>query len=114
MAKTENTEQKHSCYQSFYWQAHYRVERKGQLPKFLLSVFSCKQTSPQIQSAHLGEPFTISINIIRKQLAVAGRNISTGPDGIPGNILKLCGEATFLYLAQFLDVTINKAAIPGD
>jgi hypothetical protein len=62
----------------------------------------------------LGEPFTISINIIRKRLPAIGRNISTGPDGIPRDILKLCREATVLYLAQLLDISINKAAIPGD
>jgi hypothetical protein len=39
------------------------------------------------------------MNIIKKQLAAIGRNVSTGPDGIPGNILKLCREATILYLA---------------
>jgi len=67
-----------------------------------------------MQSAHLGEPFTISINIIRKWLAAIGRNISTGPDGIPGDILKLCREATILYLARLLDITIYKAAISGE
>jgi hypothetical protein len=79
-----------------------------------LSVFSCKQNSTQIQSVHLGEPFTISINIIGKQLAATGRNISRGPDGISGDILKLCREATILYLARLLDTRINKAAIPRD
>lgn len=114
MAKTENIERKHAWYQSFYWQAHYWVHRKGQLPKFLLTVFSCKQNSPQTQSAHSGEPFTISINIIRKRLAVTGGNLSTGPDRIPRNILQLCREATILYLAQLLDIMTNKAAIPRD
>jgi hypothetical protein len=62
----------------------------------------------------LGEPLTISINIIRKRLAAIGRNIPTGPDGIPRDILKLCREETILYLARLLDISINKAEIPGD
>jgi len=45
---------------------------------------------------------------------VIGGNISTGPDGIPGNILQLCREAIILFLAQLLDIMINKAASPRD
>jgi hypothetical protein len=33
-----------------------------------------------------------------------GRNKSIGPDGIPGLILKIGGEAAILYLVQLLDV----------
>jgi len=43
-----------------------------------------------------------------------GRNKSVGPDGIPGAILKVGGEAMFLYLAQLLDITINNGSIPRD
>ena len=86
---------------------------KGQLPKFLLCFCHfCTQSSPQIQSANLGEPFAISV--IRKQLTAIGRNKSTGSDGIPKDILKLGREAMILYLAWLLDITINNAAIPGD
>jgi len=45
---------------------------------------------------------------------VIGGDTSTGPDGIPRNILQLCREATILSLAQLLDIMINKAAIPRD
>jgi len=37
-----------------------------------------------------------------------------GPDGIPGEILKLGVEAMIPYLARLLDITANNAAIPSD
>ena len=37
-----------------------------------------------------------------------------GPDGIPGEILKLGGEAMILYLTRLMDITINYAAIPAE
>jgi len=37
-----------------------------------------------------------------------------GPDGIPGEILKLGGEAMILYLARLLDIRMNNNAIPCD
>jgi len=43
-----------------------------------------------------------------------GRNKSVGPDGIPGAILKMGGEAMILYLARLLDTTINNGTIPRD
>ena len=38
---------------------------------------------------------------------------SVGPDGIPGEILKLVGEAMIPYLERLLDITMNNNAIPG-
>ena len=43
-----------------------------------------------------------------------GRNKSVGPDGIPGAILKMGGEAMIPYLARLLDITINNGTIPRD
>jgi hypothetical protein len=37
----------------------------------------------------------------------------TGPDSIPGKILKLGREAMIPYLSQLMDITINNAAVPG-
>jgi hypothetical protein len=90
------------------------VEKASSLNSYYASVFSCERNIPQIQSAHSGEPFTISINVIRKQLAAIGRNESIGPDGIPGEILKLGGEAMIPYVARLLNIMINNAAIPSD
>jgi len=42
------------------------------------------------------------------------RNKSVGPDGIPGAILKMSGEAMIPYLARLLDITINNVTIPRD
>jgi hypothetical protein len=42
------------------------------------------------------------------------RNKSVGPDGIPGAILKMGGEAMIPYLARLLDITIDNGTIPRD
>jgi len=41
-----------------------------------------------------------------------GRNISVGPDGIPGAILKMGGEAIIPFLGRLLDVRINNGTVP--
>ena len=56
----------------------------------------------------------LSINIIRERLSVIGRKKSVRPVGIPGEILKLGGEAMIPYLARLLDITMNNNAIPGN
>ena len=43
-----------------------------------------------------------------------GRNKSVGPDGFPGAIFKMGGEAMIPYLARLLDITINNGTIPRD
>jgi hypothetical protein len=48
----------------------------------------------------LDETFIISTTVIRKRLTRTGRNKSVGPDGVPGKILKLAGEAMTPYLAR--------------
>jgi hypothetical protein len=37
-----------------------------------------------------------------------------GPNGIPGEILKLGGETMIPYLARLLDMTMNNNATPRD
>jgi hypothetical protein len=37
-----------------------------------------------------------------------------GPDGVPGDILKLGGEVMFPYLARLVGITVNNATIPSD
>ena len=67
-----------------------------------------------MKSTHSGEPFTIDIKMIRKRLAVMGRNKSLGARWHSGKILKLGGEAMIPYLAWLLDITVNNATIPSD
>jgi hypothetical protein len=43
-----------------------------------------------------------------------GRNISIGPDGVPGAILKVGAEAMLPYLARLLDITINNGTVRRD
>jgi hypothetical protein len=56
---------------------------------------------PQIQRAIPGEIFAISTKSIRKKLAAVGKSV--GPDSVPGEILKLGGEAMIPYLVRLLD-----------
>jgi hypothetical protein len=65
-------------------------------------------------SANSDELFTISTKIIRKRLAVLGKNKSVGLDSVSGKILKLGGEAMISYRARLLDITINNATLPSD
>jgi hypothetical protein len=39
---------------------------------------------------------------------------SEGPDFIPGEILKMGGEAMIPYLARLMDIAINNGTIPRD
>ena len=41
-----------------------------------------------------------------------GRNKSVRSDGIPGEILKMSGEAMIPYLARLLGITMNKGTTP--
>lgn len=90
------------------------LEKANSLNFYYASIFSCESSNPEIQPTHSGKPFTININIIRKRLSAIGRKKSVGPDSIPGEILKLGGEAMIPYLVRLLEITINNNAIPGD
>jgi len=79
-----------------------------------MRLFTCECNNLQIQSTQSGKPFTISINIIRKQLSAIGRKKYVGTGGIPGEILKLREEAMIRYLARLLDITMNNSATAGD
>jgi hypothetical protein len=87
------------------------IKKANTLNSYYASIFSCERIYPQIQSADSDKLFTVSINIIRKRLSAKK---SVGPEGIPGQILKLSGEAMIPYLARLLEVTMNNNAIPSD
>jgi hypothetical protein len=90
------------------------VEKANNLNNYYASVFSCERGIPEIKSTHSDEPFTIKTGIIRKRLATIGRNKSVGPGGIPGEPLKMGGDAMIPYLTRLLDITINNGTIPRD
>jgi hypothetical protein len=90
------------------------VENANVLSSYYASIFSSERNNTEIQSTDSGTLFTVNINIIMKRLSAIGRKKSVGPDGIPGKILKLGGEAMIPYLARLLDITMNNNAIPGD
>jgi hypothetical protein len=64
------------------------TEKANTLNSYYASVFCCDRNILEIKLAKSGENF-----IIRKRLAKIGRNKSVGPDGVPGEILKLGGIA---------------------
>ena len=90
------------------------VEKANILNNYYASVFSYERDIAEIKISHVYEPFTIKTSIIRKRLAMIRRNKSVGPDDIPGDILKMGGEAMISYLARLLDISINNGTIPGD
>jgi hypothetical protein len=85
------------------------VEKAYNLKNYYASVFSYERDIQEIKSSHLYEPVTIKIIIIRKRLAMIGRNKSVGPADIPGDILKMGGEVMNWYLARLLDLSIKMA-----
>ena len=76
------------------------AEEANNLNNYYASVFSCKRGITATNSTHSDKPFNIKISIIRKRLAMIGRNKSVGHDGIPGAILKMGGEAMVPYLVR--------------
>jgi hypothetical protein len=91
-----------------------QYKRRTFIIPIMLLYSAVSKTFSQIQSVHSDELFTNNINVIRKRLAAIRRNKSIGPDGIPGEVLKLGGEAMIPYLARLLEMTINNATIPSD
>jgi hypothetical protein len=74
------------------------VVKANVLNKYYTSVFSYERDIPEIRTSHSDETFIFKIGIITKRLAMIGRNKSVGPVGIPGEILKMDGEAMISYL----------------
>ena len=68
------------------------VDKANTLNNYYASVFSCERDIPDINSTHSDKPLNFKISIIRKRLAMIGRNKSVGPDGIPGAIIKWVGK----------------------
>jgi len=76
------------------------MDRANSLNSYYASVFGCKRNIAQIKITRSGEPFTINIKMIRMRLAAIRRNKSMGPDGVPGEILKLGVEVMNPYLVR--------------
>ena len=90
------------------------VDKANNLNNYYASVLKCERDIPDINSTHSDKTFNIKISIISKRLAMIGRNKSVGPDGNPGAILKMGGEAMIPYLARLLDITVNNGTITRD
>jgi len=73
------------------------------LNSYYASVFSCDRNIPEIKLANRVKPFVINNKVISKRLAKIGKNKSVGPNGVPGEILKLGGVA----IKQQVSITVN-------
>lgn len=62
------------------------------LNRHYASVFKPKDQTPVSKTTPVIETFRVDAGIIRKRIAKIRRNKSVGPDGIPGEILKLGGK----------------------
>jgi hypothetical protein len=54
-----------------------------------------------------------TLQLLEKDYPKLGEK-SVGPDGIPGEILKLGGETVTPYLARLLEISVNNATISSD
>ena len=90
------------------------TEKVNILNSYYASVFCYNCNIPEVKLANLAETFITNTKVIRKMLAKIGKNKSVGPDGVPGEILKLGGVAMTPYLAGLLEISLNNATIPSD
>jgi len=90
------------------------TEKANILNSYYASVFCCDRNISEIKLANSGETFNINTKVIRKRLVKVGRNKSVGPDGVPGEILKLGGEDMAPCQARLLEISLNNATIPSD
>ena len=82
------------------------TEKANILNSYYSSVFCCDRSIPKTPLANSGDTFIINTKIIKKRLAKFGKNKSVGPDGVPGEILKLGGEAMTFILARLLEISL--------
>jgi hypothetical protein len=81
---------------------------------YYISIFRCDRNIQEIKFANWVDTFIDNTRVIRKRLAKFVRNESVGPDGIPGEILKLVGEAITPYPARLLEISLISATIRRD
>ena len=77
-------------------------------------VFCCDSNISEIKLANSDDTFIISTKMVRIRLAKIGRNTSVGPDGVPGEILKLSGDAMTPNLATLREMSLNNTDTPND
>jgi hypothetical protein len=90
------------------------TEKANSLNFYYSTLFSCEDSIQQLQGENNTNPFTIDIKTIRRMIRGIRKNKSVGPDRVPGEILKMGGEAMIPYLARLLEITMNNGTLPGD
>jgi hypothetical protein len=92
----------------------YAIEKANTFNFYYSTVFGSEANVAHLQGTNTGDPFTVDIKTIRRRIKAIGENKSVGPDRIPGEILKLGGEAMIPYLVRLLDIIINNGTLPCD
>lgn len=90
------------------------TEKANTLNSYYSTIFSCEDNIPQIQGKNASIPFEIDIKTIRRRIRAIGKNKAVGPDLIPGEIIKMGGEAMIPYLARLMEITTNNGTLPED
>jgi hypothetical protein len=90
------------------------TEKANLQNSYYYTIFIREGCIPQIQEVNKNNPFTIDIKTIRRRIRKIGKNKSVGPDRVPGEILKMGGEAMIPYLVRLLEITMNNSTLPGD
>jgi hypothetical protein len=90
------------------------AEKANLLNFYYSTIFSREDSIPQIQEVNKTKPFVMDIKTIRRRIRAIGKNKSVGPDRVPGEIIKMGGEAMIPYLARLLEITMNNGTLPGD
>jgi hypothetical protein len=90
------------------------TEKVNLVNLYYSSIFSSEDNIRTYRGENTSDPFTIDVKAIRRRIRAIGRNKSVGPDRIPGEILKMGGEAMIPYLARLLEITMNNGALPED
>ena len=90
------------------------TEKANIVNSYYAYIFCCNRNIMIIQLANSGETLIINTEVIRQRLPKTGRNKSVGPDGVPGEILKLGGEAMTPYLARLLEISLYNTTIQSD
>jgi hypothetical protein len=89
-------------------------EKANLLNSYYSTVFNSEYNTPHIEGTITAVPFEIDIKTIRGRVRALGKNKSVGTDRIPGEMLKMGGEAMIPYLARLLEITMNNGSLPGD
>ena len=90
----------------------YAIEKANTFNSLLFDSIHTEGNILHMQAENTGEPLTIDIKTIRRIKVIDKKSV--GPDRVPGDILKLGGEAMIPNSARPLDIIMKNGTMPGD